>query len=340
MNRTLNNNDMKRFRLLLVAVSISALFVSCDGNNSGSATLPNIIGKPYEVMVVSSEDLWKSSVGDTVKAIFGQEAEMLNIPEPLYDVINVTPQQINVTLKRHRNVLILTVDDQKYKKTTIDVTPDKIAKDQVTVEITSPSIDSMTNYVWINRDELLGFFDKSERDRYMSKALKYRNEQIGTLIKDKFGFTMNVPSMYTVRSDKPNFLWISYELPLSSLGLTIYTFDPITDTLALITARDEAVHNIPGPSDGSFMKSDTTFMPTFKVAEIDGRDWFEMRGFWNVKGDFMGGPFANYTTSDPVSGKMIGIDCYVLSNVPRNGMRNYMRQLEAIVSTVKFNSVK
>lgn len=316
----------------LFIVMVSTMFSCGDSTQVLSST----IGKPYELMVVASDDVSHSSVGDTIKAVFGQNVVMINIAEPLYNVINVTPQQVNSTLVRHRNILTLTVDSAKYPVTTMNAEFDKNAKDQAIINIQSPTIDSLTNYIWDNRALIVGVYDKLERDRFMARATKYRSEEIGKLIQEKFGFTMDVPSTYVVRNDKKDWLWISYELPFASLGIIIYTFEPTGDVIDMVAQRNIAVNQVPGPSEHSFMRTDTTFMPIYSNAKIKGHDWIEMRGFWSVQNDFMGGPFVNYTTKDPVNGKMLSIDCYVSSPSPKYGMRNYIRQLEAIVLTLKF----
>lgn len=314
--------------------AVSLVITSCS---DVPKALPDAIGKPYELLVIAPQKVWKSEVSDTVKAIFGEEVEMLNIPEPLYNVSSVTPEQMTTILDRHRNILFLTVNAQKYPKTKLTAQFDDQAAEQTRINIGSPSIDSLTDFIWANRDLILKAYDKSERDRFMSKALKHKNVKLSKMVEDKFGFHIDIPSTYTLRDEQENFMWISYELPLASLGFIIYTFDKKDQVeLNFLNSRNEAVQKVPGPSEGSYMSTDTTFMPTLKNVKINGAQWAEMRGFWNVKGDFMGGPFANFTTTDPITGKMVGIDCYVMSPSPKYGMRNYIRQLEALVLTVKF----
>lgn len=325
---------MKNLRPIMMVVL--AVLVSACGGSSSERVLPGSIGKPYEIIVEAPDAVWKSNVGDTLKAIFGANVEMLNEPEPLYDLISITPDKVNSNLARHRNIMRLSINAEKYPKTVMNAEFSAVSQDQVAINIYSASVDSMTNYIWENRATILGLYDKMERDRFVSKAAKYRNDEIGKAIQEKFGFTMDIPTNYKIRNQKDSLIWISYELPLASLGIVIYTFEPRGEKVDLFAERDAAVKNIPGPSDGSYMKTDTTFMPMYKGLEINGIKWVEMRGFWNVKHDFMGGAFVNFTTKDPVTGKMLGVDCYVHSPSTKLGMRNYIRQLEALVMTIKF----
>ena len=59
-----------------------------------------------------------------------------------------------------------------------------------------------------------------------------------------------------------------------------------------------------------------------------------MRGFWDVEGDFMGGPFVSYTTVDTATDRVVTLDCYVYS--PKLPKRNYMREVEHLLHLVKF----
>lgn len=59
-----------------------------------------------------------------------------------------------------------------------------------------------------------------------------------------------------------------------------------------------------------------------------------MRGFWDVHGDFMGGPFVSYTTVDTATNRVFTLDCYIYS--PKNPKRNYMRGVEHLLYLVKF----
>lgn len=324
---------MKTIKLTLIALLAVVLYSCAD---SGKRVLPNSIGKPYELIVISTPTLWDSAVGDTVKSIFGKEIPMLNIVEPYYDVIHIDQSKMTTTLERHRNILKLVVDDKKYKVNSAHATFSENVEDQTVVAITSPSIDSMVYYLDHNGKLVMGLFDKSERDRFIKKAKAYGSENLKAVIESKFGFTMDIPSNYKVRNEKENFLWISYPLKFGDIGFTIYTFEPTSDTVNLLNARDEAVKNIPGPSDGSYMTTERLFDPVYSKMIINNHKWIEMRGFWKVQNDFMGGPYANFTTQDPVTGKMLGIDCYVQLSDTKESMRNYLRQLEALVLTLKF----
>jgi hypothetical protein len=60
----------------------------------------------------------------------------------------------------------------------------------------------------------------------------------------------------------------------------------------------------------------------------------ETRGLWKTAGDFMGGPFVNYTIVDAPRQRIIVFDGYVY--YPNKSKRNYVRQLESIIWGAEF----
>ncbi|MEG0498364.1 MAG: DUF4837 family protein, partial [Alistipes sp.] len=76
------------------------------------------------------------------------------------------------------------------------------------------------------------------------------------------------------------------------------------------------------------------FTPDVRAFRLEGRAWIEMRGFWDVAGDFMGGPFVSYTTIDTVTNRVITLDGYVFS--PKIEKRNFLRSVEHLLYTLRF----
>lgn len=328
---------MKRITWILVFL-VAAVGTACDP--SGPVKAPSS-GRAYELFVVAPTELWEGPAGDTVRAIFSQEVERINQPEPLFDLLSVPPTNFQKTVSRHRNILILRTGAQ-YERSDMTAAYDVYSAPQLQVTVTSPSADSMAAFLHTYGQELEQFYEIVERNRFIAQARKHSDPKIGPLIREKFGFEMSIPSNYRVRLDTTDFLWVSYELPLASVGFLIYTYPAdsiVTDATTgwLVAARNGAVRQVPGPSKGSYMSTSTIVPPDRKLLTINGRQWTQLRGFWDVKGDFMGGPFINYTTYDGATERLIAIDGYVYSPSPNNQvpMRNYIRQVEAIFRTVR-----
>ena len=154
------------------------------------------------------------------------------------------------------------------------------------------------------------------------------------------GYTYDMDTSCTLDGDTCHFIWISHETPEISQGLFVYYYK-YTDTLMLTRDRLMAMRNlmckrfVGGPSDGSYMTTvafeDVT---TFRSFNRRGRYTAELRGLWETHGDFMGGPFVSLTQYDEKRGRIVTVDGYVYAG--KKDKRNYMRQIEAIISTMKF----
>ena len=72
------------------------------------------------------------------------------------------------------------------------------------------------------------------------------------------------------------------------------------------------------------------------IKEIKFNDHYavEVRGLWNVYEDFMGGPYIIYTVLDEQGNRIVTVDGYVYA--PKFNKRNYLRQVEAILCSLKF----
>ena len=152
---------------------------------------------------------------------------------------------------------------------------------------------------------------------------------------------IKVPKGYVLAKQTDDFLWARYEYPTASQGFFVYSYPyegPESLSLdALIKARNRFAALIPGPSDGSYMITSDAFEPGYRLFRLEGRLWCELRGFWDVEGDFMGGPFVSYTTVDTETNRIFTLDGYVYApdlNKPRK--RNYIRGIEHLLYTIHF----
>ena len=78
--------------------------------------------------------------------------------------------------------------------------------------------------------------------------------------------------------------------------------------------------------------------PVSEQITLDGRFCIETRGLWRLIGDFMGGPFVNYTFTSPDNNTLIMLTGYVYS--PRKPKRDFLLQAESICHSIKFNKSK
>lgn len=329
---------MKRIFALFSAVAMLFLAVSCHSSTIGTGKQA-AGGSPYELVVSIDQSAWQSPVGDTIRAIFEQPVAYVNQNEPLFNVMRIEPSMFKDFLRVHRNVLFINVNPEK--PTANKAVRDLNSDGQMMLEVSAPTVEAMAQYLSENRAALVDVFELAERDRSIKQNSRYPERVLVDKVQKMFSMHLDVPRGFTIRGQKgDSLLVLSNEYPVASQGIIIYDY-PYTGRedfgkAALLARRNEFVQYIPGPSAGSYMTTSRAFEPDVIYRRIDGRQWAEMRGFWDVEGDFMGGPMVSWTTLNPNTNKVVCIDCYVFS--PKYNKRNYLRALEHVIYSASFDT--
>ncbi len=295
-------------------------------------------GAPYEIVVVADHEVWDGPAGDTLRAMFYRRFPMINRQETSFDVLRVLPAGFTKLVTRHRNVFMTDIDPT-LTQASLNLGQDSWARPQTVLSASAPDVASLTKLIDDNRDDIMLVLENAEKDRDVADARGHTPPAISTAIRNKFGFEMSTGPGYVVRSESEDFLWLDYRMPTADQGIVIYSypFSGVKDFNLenLLARRNEFVSRIPAENPGSYMTTNPD--PGFiEVAykKIDGRQWAEMRGFWDTVGDFKGGPYRNYSTLDAANQRVISIDFYVFSPDPRFSQRNYIKQLEHFLYTV------
>ncbi len=329
---------MKNILRILLAAGLVALVTGCDAFRTlTDKRLPAALGSPYELIVVCPQAEWTGELGDTLRAVFTAPVPYLNQTEPRFDVLRVLPDGFTNMVVKHRNILKV-IADPSLTQTNVAVQYDLQAEPQIVLTLQGPSEQALTDYLSEHREEVLYVLEKAERDRALDYGAKFNEKHIQEVIRQTFGVEMTVPKGYVLADSQPDFVWARYEYPQASQGFFVYSYpyegkESLSEA-ALVAARNKFAARIPGPADGSYMTTSDVFEPAYKLFRMEGRIWAELRGFWDVKGDFMGGPFVSYTTVDTATNRVFTLDCYVYS--PKLHKRNFMRGVEHLLYGVKF----
>jgi len=322
-----------------ILIVFLALFTmqSCDLD---VPVLKHSSGKTAEMIVITkNETQWNTEIGKTIKNWFGQDHIGLPQPEPAFSVVNIQKSNFKKMFKLHRNIFIVNID-KKAKKPAIEIRKDLWSQPQVVIKITAPSKAAFLKIFNERKESFINLYDKVERRRIIGTFKSFADISIKNELKDKFGISMIIPGGFYIAHKGKDFIWLRKETHTFSEGILIYSYD-YSDTIAyeperIIEIRDSITKKfIPGPSDGSYMKiSQDIVYPFFKEINFNDNFAIETRGLWKLEGDFMGGPFINYTLVNEKSLKVITADAFLYN--PKEKKVKYMRQLEAILYSLKF----
>ena len=89
---------------------------------------------------------------------------------------------------------------------------------------------------------------------------------------------------------------------------------------------------IPGRVQNSYMITEKEYLPYTSYQSVNGFKAIETRGTWEVKGDFMGGPFINYIIKDTLNKSLLYVEGFVFS--PSQRKRDNMIELEAVIKSL------
>lgn len=325
----------------IAAVALLSLMLSATGCRTKANISSTAGGKPYELIVSVPDGTWHSEVADTLAAVFQAPVEMLNQYEPMFDMMRVQPSAMKDLILCHRNILVVRIDPTAAEpKSSAMIDP--YSSPQLVVNVTAKDDKTMAQYLSENKAELQKVFNIQERARAKAYNKKYGNPRIESEIKEMFDITINIPQSFEKKkTEGHNFIWLGQEYPVASQGVIIYSypysgpqdFEPAN----LLKKRNEFVRHIPGPRApevDSYMITTREIEPDVEYIRIGDRPWAEMRGFWDVHNDFMGGPFVSYSTLDTNTGNVLTIEGYVYS--PKNPKRNMLRALEHLVYSIEF----
>lgn len=328
----------KVFHVAVLLLTIIISLNSCNSSDKEKKEVkPPAVGSPYELLVICSQEKWAGEVGDSVRAIMGAPVEMLNQPEPLFTISRIVPNNFSGLLTRSRNILNIITGEQ-YTEASINAQYNVYSAPQLIVTVSGPDNESIVDFMSEHRTEMTSVFGIAERDRGIALNTRYKEKRLSDDVKKAFGIDIDIPKGYKKRDEKKDFIWLSNEYPTASQGIVIYRYpyhgkENFTAD-SLVKYRNQFTALIPGENPGSHMTTSAEFTPSLRHFRIHGRYWAEMRGFWDVENDYMGGPFVSYSTLDTENRMVVTIDCYVFS--PQKPKRNFLRHLEHVIYSVRF----
>ncbi len=336
---------MKTGNLLTSIMIVFAVIAlqSCEPK-LGKSDKVRSIGNTSEVLVVLQNDKQKGGkIGLEIKKLIGSEQYGLMQNEPLFDVAFITANNFSDMFKKHRNILIVNINKDA-KSTTVESYTDKWSKPQKLIRITSASTIDFVNDFQGFVEGIINDYSDAERKRIQSVFRPSSKNEVLKKVRQTFNLDITIPQGFYVAKTESGFMWIRKEVTDYSQGIIIIS-EPYIDkkqfsenSIVARTNRDLKQY-IPGESEGTYMAITGDFIiPQWKQIEDFTSEYaIEMRGVWNVEHDFMGGPYVSYTFVDPGNNQIVTIMGYVFH--PNKKKRNLLRQLEAIIYSVKFKNL-
>jgi hypothetical protein len=321
----------------IILVALCFIVFSCkDDQKKKTSYLPNSGGTTNLLTIVSDDNLWNGEVGDQTRKIFAAPVYGLPQEEPLFNLKQMNPKAFHNYVKKSRTFIEL----KKGTSKNIQFVEDVYASPQLGIIISGQSNEELTSVLKENALAMLTKIKNVETDH---KILEMQKNPLDiTEVSSLFGIDFTVLFSYRVAKKTDDFVWLRKDIKNGDLNLLIYElpYGYITnDSVAInkiVKLRDSiGKKHIPGPIKNSYMITENAFSPYLGTTKIDGNFTLETRGVWDVKNDFMGGPFINYIINDKEHNRQLVLEGFTYA--PQIAKRNYMFELEAIIRSLKIN---
>ena len=334
---------MKTPLLALVAL---LLLASCKDKPSDQKILLDSSGNINHVSVVITNELWDGSIGETIRNVLAAPIYGLPQDEPMFTINQIPPSVFSGFVTRNRTVLKIETN----KEAGIEVLTNVYAQPQKVIVVSGKTKQDIITTITENASRITTTIrneEIAERLRQMSKS-----PHNFKTIEKKLGFTIQFQSAYKIAKESDNFFWIRKDITTGTTNLLLYTvpYSTITrnDSLTsqIIRLRDSIGETyIRGRQDGeikangekiaSYMTTEMDYSPFLYETIINNKPAIETKGIWDLKGDFMGGPFINYAIEDKINKRWVVVEGFAFA--PSVEKRDYMLELEAILKSVKID---
>lgn len=325
---------MKRTLTYLFMAMAAISLISCSDAKRKQALLPNISGKAGEVIVVIDKGQWEGAVGTVLRDSLACECPFLPQSEPLYTLVNVAPNGFTQMFQIHRNIIIVNIKPDVTEPGVV-FKNDVWARPQCVIRINAADSDTAVKLIKENSSNMTAVLEQAERDRVIANTKKYEELSLAPVVTEMVGGSPHFPSGYKIKKKTEDFIWIEYNPQYVTQGVLIYKY-PVVDGEQMMdldnileNSNRMLMNNVPGMFDNTYMTISDFARPSIEYKKYKGLDFAEIRGFWEVENDFMGGPFVSHAFYSKDGKEVIVLQGFVYA--PKYDKRQYLRQVESVI---------
>jgi hypothetical protein len=322
---------MRSFFAVLVVLVLS--LTSCDNTGGSDSYLLKSLGNINTLQVITENDLWNGDVGEEIRKYFAAPVDGLPQEEPLFSMNQMPPSTYTDFARKYRTFLHVTIGDSA----AVSIKKNPYAKPQTGAFVVGRSKDEIIQLLEENHQRIIAAFKASEITEKQSR-IKNSLKKLDTLEKT-MGVRLSIPSAYRTALETEDFFWyrkalksgetniIVYEVPLSHIQSDSTVVNDI------IKIRDLIGGDYMPVEEGGRFITEEAYAPYLFTTEIDGHFAYETKGIWEVKTQWMGGPFLNYAIKDTVKNRYLILEGFVYA--PATSKRDLQFELEAILRSAK-----
>ena len=325
---------MKRYITLISIALIALCAVSCNRGKTRKALLPNISGKPGEIIVVINKTDWEGAMGNVLRDSLACDFPFLPQREPMYDLVNVAPSGFATMFQLHRNILVANISPDVTEPGVI-YRNDVWAAPQCVIRLNAPTEEIAVEVFKENCQKIKAVIEQAERSRIIANTKKYEERGLAPVVTEMVGGSPHFPSGYKLKKRTDDFIWITYSTQFTEQSILIYKYPvekgkDMMSPANLIEAQSlMMMDNVPGMFENTYMIISPIISPAIGYKKYGPHEFAEIRGLWEVHNDYMGGPFVTHVFYAPDGENMIMMQAFVYA--PKYDKKNYLKQIESVL---------
>lgn len=313
---------------------VSVLFFSCGKKNE---KLPQkTTGKINTISVIIEDQLWNGEIGDSLRNKFASAVIGLPQEEPLFTINQYPMKLMEGFMTDSRNIIVV----KKADKNQFLIKKDQYGSPQNVFHITGKTGSAIISIIEENAATIIQTIHQTEIEeiqRINKKIL--RNSKI---FANKFQIGIEVPSSYVTMVNDDKFMWLKKEIVSGNTSLLLYQVPISTivnggNLVSNIIKMRDSIGNlyIHGKELHTDMITEEAYAPYFFKINNNNKITYVTKGTWELKDDFMSGPFINYAFVDVTKNRILVLEGFCYS--PSKEKRDMMLELESIIKSVTFN---
>jgi len=314
-----------------IVLVFSFLFFSCTKK---SDRLPRkATGKINTISIIIDTQLWNGVVGDSIRNKFAYPVIGLTKEEPLFTINQYPTKLMEGFMTDGRAIIVI----KKGEKNEFSIKKNQYASPQNVFHISGKTSACILKIIEKNAPKIIQTIKETEiteNQRINSQSLLN-----SAIILNKFNISLKIPKGYLYVLQETNFVWLKKEIISGNTSLLIYQV-PISsikkdsNAIANIIKMRDSIGNlyISGTEPDTRMITEEGYAPYLFKIKLHGKETFETKGTWELKNDFMSGPFINYAIVDEEHNIILVLEGFCYS--PSKEERDLMHELESIIKSI------
>ena len=320
MNKTL-------FLWLFVSCFLSACSFKKDKFPDDTSAAINTIA------VIIDDQLWNGEVGDSIRNKFASPVLGLPQEEPLFTINQYPVKLFEGFSADSRNIIIV----KKANENKFEIKTNEFSSPQNAFHISGKTTLDILAILEKNTPIII---QKMRATEIVQNQILFKDSLLDTKkIQKKFNIDLLIPSKYEYVMRRKNFIWLKSEITSGNTSILIYqipwrNIHATTAVNDIVRTRDSIGKlYIHGSVYGTQLVTEEAYSPYFSKTTLAGNKTYETKGTWQMKNDFMSGPFLNYVVFDATNKRLLVLEgfCYA----PSKEKRDLMFELESIIKSIQ-----